>query len=501
MAANKPNIVLIITDHHAWYRHQRPGEFEFSTPAFDRFCRQGVRFDRAYSVCPLCSPARASMMTGVYPSVHGLRCNTEGNWLPGNCIDFRSGQMLYSHHLSAAGYRNAYIGKWHCGHRRLPLDFGIEGWALPDYGNVYMSGAYKAYAEERGLGEARARIEHHLGRPEWQGQTLTLHDPSPWKFMNGSGVLLGPPEAHEEQFVAHLAKEKLKELAASEQPFSLVVSFWGPHQPYYPTEPFAGMIDPAGIPRYPSFDDDYSGNKPLRHFIHRDLVHHGPRSCWPEWSTWQEVVARCYEQELQLDAAVGEFLSALEGAELADDTLVMWVADHGDALASHGGLWDKSSTYIEEVARVPMAIRWPGRSSAGVSTSRLVSNMDVTATMLEAAGVSIPEGMASRSLLPLLADPAGAEWPDQVIAEHNGHGDDLLQRIVVTGRYKYVAALFDKDELYDLEQDPYELRNLVDSLDHANVAREMRRRLIEHIEGTNDGLASRRLLYALKMGL
>lgn len=500
MTDARPNIVLIITDHHAYYAHEREGEFGFKPPVFEAFCREGVRFDRAYSVCPICSPARANMMTGMYPSAHGMRWNTDGGFRADNLQDFRPGQTLYSHYLSPAGYRNAYVGKWHCGHDRLPIDYGIEGWSLPDYGKVYMSQAYQQYAQERGLGKARARVEHYLGRPEWEGQTLVLHDPSPWKFMNGSGVLVGPPEAHEELFVAHLAVEKLKGLARSEQPFSLVVSFWGPHQPYYPTEPYAGMIDPASIPEYPSFNDDYSGDKPLRHFIHRDLVHHAPRKCWPEWSIWQEVLARCYEQELQLDAATGEVLAALDETGLAANTLVIWVADHGDAVASHGGLWDKSSTYIEEVARVPLAIRWPGRLPPGARTSRLVSNMDVTATMLDAASVAVPEEMHSRSLLPLGKDPEGAEWPDQVVAEHNGHGDNILQRIVVTDRYKYVAALFDMDELYDLENDPYELRNLIHSPEYADVRDEMSGRLIEHIETTKDRTASRRLLYALKKG-
>ena len=96
---------------------------------------------------------------------------------------------------------------------------------------------------------------------------------------------------------------------------------------------------------------------------------------------------------------------------------MIWCADHGDAVASHGGLWDKSSTFIEEVARVPLAIRWPEGLEGGKCVHRLVSNMDVTATMLDAAGVAIPEEMHSRSLLPLCGDPETATWPDHVICE------------------------------------------------------------------------------------
>ena len=128
--SEKPNILFIITDHHAFYNHHRPGEFEYLWPCFEGFCSQGVRFDRAYTVSPICTPARSSMMTGVYPSRHGLIRNTDG----GGVSDFGSGRQLYSHYLAREGYRNAYVGKWHCGHTRLPVDYGIEGWGLLDYG-------------------------------------------------------------------------------------------------------------------------------------------------------------------------------------------------------------------------------------------------------------------------------------------------------------------------------------------------------------------------------
>ncbi len=492
----KPNILLIITDHQAFHGHNRPSEFEYVWPRFEEFCAEGVRFQRAYSVCPLCTPARSSMMTGMYPSKHGLLWNTEVPFL-GNKHDFRQGQQLYSHFLSEVGYRNAYVGKWHCGHDRLPVDYGIEGWSLSDYGKVYMSEEYKAYADQRGFGEVRAHIEHNLDHPEWEGQTLTLHHESPWHFMNGSGVLEGPPEAHEEQFVAQLAIDKLKELAVDSQPWSLVASLWGPHQPYYPSEPFASMIDPASIPEYPSFHDDLAG-RPLRHQFHRNFHHTGAKE-WRDWSVWQSILARAYGQGLQTDAAVENILDALKESGAADNTIVIWCADHGDAIASHGGLWDKASTYTEEVARIPMAIRWPDGFTGNRSVEQLVSNMDITATMLAAAGVPIPTSMSSRSLLPLCAGSNMDDWPSELICEHNGHGEEILQRIIIDDQFKYVAALYDGDELYDLKEDPYELRNLVNDSQYQKILSYLRNRIIEHIEKTDDQIASR-LGFALKHG-
>jgi arylsulfatase A-like enzyme len=492
---------LIITDHHAYFDHDRPvgpNPFSLRMPNFERLAAGGTLFRRAYSISPICTPARSSMMTGRLPSAHGLRWNTDGG-NPQRLTDFRPGERLYSDYLREAGYRNAYVGKWHCGRQKLPADYGIEGWSLPDYGKPYMSDAYREYAAARGLGDATARIERSVNHLEWEGQRLVLHHDSPWYFMNCSGVLEGPPEAHEQFFVSHLAVQKLREMAGGGQPFSLVASFWGPHQPFYPTEPFASQYSPASIPEYPSFRDDYSGDKPLRHFLQRDLHHPGTRR-WPEWSTWQQILARTYGQVAQTDAAIGQLLGALDELGIADNTLVMYVADHGDALASHGGLWDKASTYIEEVARIPMAVRWPARFGPGAPTDCLATNMDVTATMLEAAGVPIPEAMHSRSVLPVCeANARGARpsWPDQVICEHHGHGEDIPQRIVITDRYKYVAALYDKDELYDRETDPHELRNVVDEPEYAAVAREMRGRIVEHMERVKDPFG-RLLLYSLR---
>ncbi len=482
MEQSRPNIVFIITDHQAYYGHDRAGEYDYKWQNFERFAGEGIRFERAYSVCPLCSPARSSMMTGLYPSSHGIIMNTEVP-LFDNQADLDTGQLLYSHYLSQAGYRNGYVGKWHCGRQRLPIDYGIEGWSLPDYGKIYMSDAYRAYAAERGFGDARATIEYNLNYPEWQGREIVLHDPSPWKFMNGSGILAGPPEAHEEQFVAHLACEKLREFAAADQPFSLVVSLWGPHQPYYPSADYADLVDPSDIPEYPSFRDDLSGS-PLRHQFHKEISHRSSQA-WSDWSTWQEILARCYAQGHQTDAAIGNVLDTLDELSLAENTIVIWLADHGDAVASHGGLWDKSSTFIEEVARVPMAIRWPAGIEPGQRTDQLVSNMDATATMLDAAGIDAPDTMHSRSLLPLCGTADDADWSDELICEHVGHGHLFPQRMILHDRYKYVFSLHDMNELYDLQEDPFELNNLVHDRQYADIIADMKQRLTRHIEGSD----------------
>jgi arylsulfatase A-like enzyme len=493
---SKPNILFVITDHHAYHGHYGETCTGYRLPRFEQLCAEGVRFERAYSACPLCTPARASMMSGMYPSRHGLRWNTEYSFY-GNIPDFRQGQQLYSHYLAGAGYRNAYVGKWHCGAERLPVDYGMEGWSLPLYGDVYGSDEYRSYALARGFPDPDVAIDWHVNRPEWRGRALPLSKVRPGFFEDGSGVLHAPEDAHESQFIANLTTEKIRELSAGNQPWSLVASFWGPHQPYYPTEPYASMVPPESISEYPSFRDDLSG-RPFRHLFQRDLRHR-TKLDWTDWSVWQQVLSRCYGQAMQTDAAVGRILDALAESGQADDTLVIWCADHGDSVASHGGQWDKGPHFSEETARIPLAIRWPCRLASNVVSEELVSNMDVTATMLAAAGVGVPADMQSRSLLGLCGGAADGCWPGFVVCEHNGHHEDALLRMVVEGRYKYVASVSGDHELYDLEADPYEMKNLARSEEHADVAGALRMRIADHVERNQD-VVGERLAYAIRRG-
>lgn len=495
MASQRPNILCIITDHVAYYGHDREGEFEYKPPRFEEFASQGVRFNRAYSVSPVCTPARSSIMTGQYSHNHGLTINTEY----GGATDFRQGQQLYSHYLSKSGYRNGYIGKWHCGHYRLPIDYGIEGWSMPDYGKVYQSNAYKQYCEAKGLDSPLAHMDYNRQHPEWNGQTFKLDEPGPFNYyMRGCGVLEGPPACHEEQFVAHMANEKLREFANCGQPWSLVASFWGPHHPYFPSEPYASMVAPESIPEYPTYRDKLE-SKPLRYLLHRDMTFENP-STWPDWSIWQKVLARAYGQGYQTDAAVGEILDTVDELGLRENTIIIWCADHGDTVASHGGVWDKAATYSEEVGRIPFAVRWPNQVMAGATTENLISNMDITATMLDVAGVEVPPSMDSRSILPVCLDPENATWPEQLFCEHYGHTvDKIVQRIVIQGNYKYVAALYDSDEFYDLQADPFETNNLINSKAHEAVKTELRKSLIAHIEQSDDAQGLK-IAYKLKQG-
>ena len=162
-----------------------------------------------------------------------------------------------------------------------------------------------------------------------------------------------------------------------------------------------------------------------------------------------------------VDAAGGLVLDKLDALGLAEDTLVIWTADHGDALASHGGRFDKGSYLTEEVLRAPLAMRYPGRISPGRTTDALACGVDIAPTILDAAGSAFEREVDGESLLPLAVEP-DADGRDSLLVETYGHGFGTIElgRAVIKGRYKLIAWQNHESELYDLQSDPYELVNL-----------------------------------------
>ena len=191
-----------------------------------------------------------------------------------------------------------------------------------------------------------------------------------WCGEHAIGITTTPKETHEAFFLADLACDQLETLAADEdnQPFHLRIDFWGPHQPYFPTGEFAAMYDPEDIPVYGNFADTLEGKPDLYwNDPHRQLTDEDGRFVTPsqlDWGEWQRIIARAYAHITMVDAAGGLVLDKLEQLGLAENTLVIWTADHGDGLASHGGRFDKGSYLTEEVMRVPLAMRWPGQIPA-----------------------------------------------------------------------------------------------------------------------------------------
>jgi len=397
--------------------------------------------------------------------------------------------QVYFSRLQEAGYRNYYYGKWHAG-PGTARDFGCEGYCYTGYGNPYLTTEYKDFLEKRGLPAAEHLIERSFWPEDLQpGQRYRCE-------MEGrcdehiSGLTLTPNETHETFFLANLACQRLREIADDGQPFSLRVDFWGPHFPYFPTQEFAELYDPRSIPEYGNFHDDLSSKPSVYHSENNFPLHdENEQIIVPSalcWSEWQKVIARCYAHITMVDAAGGMILDTLEELGLTDNTVVIWTADHGDALACHGGHFDKRSYMPQEVLRVPMAIRWPSHIQQGQACDRLVSLVDVAPTILEAARTGFEHHTDGRSLFPLFGGTA-SEWRNDLMCETHGHSEaGIVGRVIVSDRCKYVATRGQMHELYDLRKDPYELNNLIDDEAHKSIRSKLRQRLLVWQEMTRD---------------
>ncbi len=454
------NILYIMTDQQRLDTVSCYGRGPCRTPHLDRLAAEGVRFDTAYTVCTLCTPARASMLTGLYPHKHGLRTNNDMN----DCVrrEFPDDVRLISRDLVEAGFNCGYVGKWHCGHDRVPGTYGFEGMDVPDYGSWQATSEYTAYLEREGL-------ERPKMAPEGKG--LRTYQ--------------GDPAASEPRFLAAEAADLLRKysetLESDGSPFLLFLSFWGPHMPYDVPEPYASMYDPDDVDLGPGWEDSLQG-KPAVHRRFREKLSRSDRTA----GDWKRAIARYRGYCSQLDDAIGGLLDLLGELGREEDTAVLFSTDHGNMIGAHGGFSDKGPFAYEETYHIPLIARLPDGAAGGVCI-RPVTNMDLASTTLELAGLPVPDRHDGRSLVPLLRDPQ-AEWREDVMTEWHGHRFLYSQRALRWKQYKYVWNPADTDELYDLADDPCELANRIGDPELGDVLRECRRRLLAWIEDTDDGI-------------
>jgi len=457
---SQKNFLVIITDQQRRDTLGAYGSEICQTPSLDQLAESGVRFDNAYSICALCSPARASIYTGVYPQRHGEVRNE---------MEFADGVKLVSQYFGEAGYSSGFVGKWHCGSAKLPKDFGFEGMNVPGYGNCSKTFEYCDYLRRNGLEQGEI-IPLGTG---WYSNILLV------------GMRTGPVEASIPYFLADETIRMLKEHQSRGKPFIIFCNFWGPHQPYLPTEPYASMYDPREIPPWRNFYDDLEG-KPNAHRRYNDafIGEGGKMRDWKEWSKW---VAKYFGFVTMIDAQIGRILQALEALHLEEETVVLFTPDHGDHTGAHGGIHNKASMMYQEMYHIPFIMRVPG-IGAGRVVNQPITNMDVLPTLLDLAGIRADRQMDGRSLCSLLADEETADWEDDVMCVINGVHYLYESRMVTDGRYKYVFNAPETDEFYDLEHDPWEMRNLIEEKAYKEEIAHMRSRLIYWAEKSEDPL-------------
>ena len=479
---DRPNIVLIIADQHRGDALGVAGSAIVRTPSLDALAKDGVYFASAYTTMALCSPARTSMMTGLYPHAHKIVGNTHGAGSVSS--EVAPSHPMWSELLTGVGYDVGYVGKWDIGTlqagdlegRPLPNERGgRHRWTPLDYGFRKAVSAHRPYRTDQLLRVSPLHLELALEQSGLTG--------GPAPFYATVDVA---PENSSEADVADKAIGFLKSYSDSGQrgigrPFALTVSWASPHFPNYVPEPYASMYDPVRIEPWPSFGDRFE-NKPFANQRLRDAW--GVRGV--PWSEWSRIVAHYYAMISHVDAQIGRVIAELDRLNLADDTIVAYVSDHGDLTGAHG-LFNKGGVPYEEIYHVPLIVRMPKSPAVGTRVDRFVRNMDLMPTILEAAGIAVPDHLHARSLMPYLAGNANLDGPDEVFMEFNSDIVGLYaSRILRTRRFKLVYNIADRNELYDLSADPYELHNVYNVAGYASDRRVLAQRLLAWMRETND---------------
>jgi uncharacterized sulfatase len=425
------------------------------TPNIDRLAARGVRFNAAYTCSPVCGPARSAIFTGLYPHANGVL----GNDMAPSIDVPTLGQRL-----QAAGFATGYVGKWHLdgsdyfGNGRCPPGWDPEYWFD---GRNYLESLPNETARDlsrRVLGPADV-AQHHITS----------------EFTH----------AHR---IADRAIEFLRR--HREEDFFLVVSIDEPHHPWICPEPFASAFEDFEFP-VPNADDPL-GDKPrsqrewAAHTAHIGQAQLRQR----DGRSWLHH-PRHFGCNSYSDSEVGRVLAAIEAD--TPSALTIYTSDHGDMFGSHH-LHGKGPCVYEEIARIPFIVQWPGHAKAGAVSAAPISHIDLVPTVLEYFGVAVPDLVQGRSLLRQIGEP-DHRTNDNVFIEfnrfeidHDGFGAFAPIRGIVGDRCKLAVNLLDTDELYDLDDDPLELRNRIHDPALAATRDRLHAALIRWMDVTRDPL-------------
>ena len=468
----------MVADHQA-HAHHWP--LVWSTPLKRRLAREGCNFTSARTALPICSPARASMLTGLYPHAHGV---TENDGRFGGRAGLDPDDRLVHQPFREAGYRCGWFGKWHVDNHRPAADYGFEGFSLPGYGYPYATPEYRRYLGDANLPPPAATVEMSGESGLAIGTRIELTDTGDW-FDHESGVarLDGPGEVHEAFFLSRLAGHWLESLGTD--PFFVRIDPWGPHPPCLLAAPWHGLFERSAVDVSPNFRFDLQG-RPAHHRRYRDFWR---ATLGLDAEGWRRMVVRALEHVALVEAALLGVVEAVDRIGRADSTLVVFTADHGDAVGSNGGVCNKGGLMVEETMRIPLLIRGPGVPQ-GTTCNQSVSNLDLPPTILRMCGLGEELRMHGRSLQELMREP-GAPWRSGFMAQHYGLHEPVPQRAWYEGGWKLVVQEHAFAELYDLGADPCEMRNLAGEPEHRGTLESLWTGLRDAMSETGDVDGSR----------
>ncbi len=460
---SQPNILWICTDQQRYDTIGTLGNPHVSTPNIDSLACEGVAFTRAYCQAPICTPSRASFLTGMYPSA--IRVNRNGN------PRFPDFPPLVSRRLADLGYTCGLIGKLH------------------------LSSAYDRVEARADDGYSFWQYSH-APRDDW----ASGHDYADW--VRDKGADLGeltkdpkglPAELHQTTFCAEKTIEFMR--ANADRPWLASVNIYDPHPPFNPPQTYRELFDPAAVkpPLFRESDlaqqaklaavDFQSGARyPDQLDISSPILPQSPRRSLIESETAgardaRTLIAAYYAMINLIDDQLGRILAALEASGQRDNTLIIFTSDHGETLGDHG-LIQKGCRFYEGLVRVPLIFAWRGKFVAGLRSPALVELTDIAPTLLEICGLPVPKYMTGKSLLPILSGEHPPEQHRDFVRCEYIDALDLpggsMATMFFDGRYKFIRYHnHDLGELYDLQADPEEFCDLWDSAAHQGVKAEL----------------------------
>ena len=458
----KKNILFLLTDQQRYDTLSCNNLSQCQTPVVDELAKNGFNFSYAYTPIALCSPARGSIMTGLYPHNHGQLTNTGDNFngvFDKNIIDKKTWTKV----LNDNGYLNGYIGKWH-----LPKEGDNSLWGLNKW-DLYRT--YYDELKETGIKDFYDYHGSHLMDSEWG-----VSNPPVW---GKSGLTY---DQMQETWSANKTIDMIKDFKDKDNPFMVMTSFKGPHWDYMVPEPYDTMYDPKSIEKWGNFDDPFI-NKP--EIQQKEILRWNAGHL--TWKDWQGMIAAYWGYCTFIDHEIGRIISYLKEKNLYEDTIIIFSTDHGDMIGSHR-IFNKGFQMYEETHRIPLVIRIPGESNNGKKIESFVSHVDLFKTICDLADINVNnenDGFSLRNLIK--GDNANSR--DSIFAEFHGYEPCLTSiRMVRTKKWKYIYNPFSIDELYDMESDPFEIHNLAPRIGHKAVLSRMKERMIEWMRSTNDDL-------------
>ncbi|NNE92134.1 MAG: sulfatase [Verrucomicrobiales bacterium] len=451
----RPNILVVLTDDH---RYDAMGFLEhpfLETPNLDAMARSGVHFRNAFVTTSLCSPSRASILTGLY--AHNHRVVDNYNPIP-------DGLTYFPEYLQKAGYATAFIGKWHMGGMIDHPQPGFDQWLSFKGQGVYFA--------DPNVAKVKGRFVPQVSR---------------------EGLNLNGKRIEQEGYITDLLTDhsvnwlETQHEKSADTPWLLYLSHKAVHADFLPPNRYAYSYEDAEWTRPESwFEKPEEFTDVPRWVKNQRNSRHGIEFAYYEKLNLAMYYKRYCETIRAVDESLGRVIEQLKSTGELENTLILYLGDNGFLFGEHG-LIDKRCAY-EASIRIPMLLSWPAGVKGGQTLDPVVANIDVAPTLLDAAGLPVPDHMDGASFLPL-AKGESIEWRDYLLYEYyweRNYPQTPTMHAVVGDRFKYVRyhGVWDVDELYDLQADPEEKTNLINHPDYAATVEKLNKRLFELLKET-----------------